>query len=308
MSSVEQFAAEVAGVENLPAPFRESLTKSIADSEVVSGSLFSPAFRAGRFSTLASVLCVTNSRWLVALMQDNGSVTVDSAPYGTTLRLELTIILLYGQVRIDFVRDGQILSTALQFNTVMKDNYYEALQDILNKMGHHVGPPVASNWKGSEILRPWPIKFRNSARIYAPRDSRLLDGVQWSDIYGGFHRQLAPAAALLLTDRHLMVIAEEKPAGWFQFRERSHYGVIVTYFPLDRVATFRISKHARFDKLQVVGPEGPGCEAFEIAVPHDQVSAVTRLMEKASSKLLEKGPHPEGTEPRPIVKSAKAAV
>lgn len=67
-----------------------------------------------------------------------------------------------------------------------------------------------SNWGTSEILRQWPLKFRNVSIIYAPRNSRLLDGVQWNDIYGGFHRRLAPAAALLLTDRHIIVIAEEK--------------------------------------------------------------------------------------------------
>ena len=93
---------------------------------------------------------------------------------------------------------------------------------------------------------------------------------------------MAPAAALLLTDRHIIVIAEEKPYGWFQFRERSHYGETITYFPLDRLASFRINEHSRFDILEIVGHEGHGSERLEVILPRDQKEGVTRLMEEAS--------------------------
>jgi hypothetical protein len=282
MSSVEQFAASIKRVEDVPTPFREALLKRIRENEAVVDLIFSPAFRAGRFCTLAALLCITDSRWLVVLLQGDGSITVDTASYEATLLLELTIILLYGQLKIDFVCDGQVRSTALQFNTVMKHTYWEALQDILDGIDHNVESKAESNWARSEILRQWPIKFRNVSIIYAPRSSRLLDGVQWNDIYGGFHRQLGPAAALLLTDRHIIFIAEEKPSGWFQFRARPQYGEIITFFPLDRLASFRISEHSRFDILEIVGHEGHGKETLEIMFPHDQAKAVTRLMKEAS--------------------------
>jgi hypothetical protein len=282
MSSVEQFATCTKSLEDVPAPLLEALSKHIRENEAVTDLIFSPAFRAGRFSILASLLCITDNRWLVLLLESDGSITVDTASYETTLLLELTIILLYGQLKIDFVCDGQVRSTAFQFNTVMKRTYCEALQNILDEIDHNLEHPAESNWGTSEILRQWPLKFRNVSIIYAPRSSRLLDGVQWNDIYGGFHRQLAPAAALLLTNRHIIVIAEEKPSGWFQFRARPQYGEIITYFPLDRLASFRISEHARFDTLEIVGHEGHGSERFEIMFPHDQAKAVTRLMKEAS--------------------------
>jgi hypothetical protein len=282
MSSIEQFATCIKRLEDVPTPFREALSKRIRENEAVVDVILSPPFRAGKFSTLASVLCITDKRWLVVLLQDDGSITVDTAAYETTLLLELTIILLYGQLKIDFVCDDQVRSTALQFNTVMKDTYCEVLQNILDEIDHNVESKADSNWGTSEILRQWPIKFRNVSIIYAPRSSRLLDGVQWNDIYGGFHRQLAPAVALLLTDRHLIVIAEEKPSGWFQFRARPQYGEVITYFPLDRLASFRINEHSRFDILEIVGHEGHGSETLEIMLPHDQAKAVTRLMKEAS--------------------------
>jgi hypothetical protein len=282
VSSVEQFASCMKRLEDAPKPFREALSKSVRENEAVLGLIFSPAFRAGRFSTLASLLCMTDSRWLVVLLQSDGSITVDTASYETTLLLELTIILLYGQLKIDFVRERQVRSTVLQFNTVMKQIYCEALQDILDEIDHNVESKAESNWVRNEILRQWPIKFRNASIIYAPRSSRLLDGVQWNDIYGGFRRRLAPAAALVLTDRHLIVIAEEKPSGWFQFRARPQYGEVITYFPLDRLGSFRISEHSRFDILEIVGHEGHGKETLEIMFPHDQAQAVTRLIKEAS--------------------------
>jgi hypothetical protein len=104
----------------------------------------------------------------------------------------------------------------------------------------------------------------------------------WNDIYGRFHRRLAPAAALLLTDRHIIVIAEEKPSSWFQFRARPQYGELITYIPLDRIASFRIAEHSRFHILEIVGHERHGIEKLEIMFPHDQANAVKRLMQKAS--------------------------
>jgi hypothetical protein len=282
MSSANEFPAHFKHLEDVPTPFRETLSNYVGKSEAVIDLMFSPAFRAGKFSTLPSVLCVTDSRWLSVLLLDNGRMTVDTASYEETLLLELTLILLYGQLKIDFVGDGQVRSTALHFNTVMKDNYCDVLQNILDKIDNNLECKAASDWQGSKVFCEWPIKFRNVSHIYAPRGSRLLDGVQWGEIYGGFHRQLAPAAALLLTDRHIIIIAEEKPSGWFQFRERSHYGEIITYFPLDRLASFRISEHARFDILEIVGHEGDGSETLEIMLPHNQANAVKRLMNEAS--------------------------
>jgi hypothetical protein len=282
MSSVDEFPTRIERLDDVPERFREALSTRIPENEAVIDLMFSPVYRAGKFSSLASVLCVTENRWLVVLLQEDGRITVDTAPYEATLLSELTIILLYGALKIDFVSDGQLESTALQFNAVMIDNYWHVLQDILDKIDDNVECKTDSNWRESEVLSNWPIKFRNVSNIYAPRGSRLLDGVQWGDIYGRFHRYLAPAAALLLTDRHLIVIAEEKPAGWFQFRARTHYGQIITYFPLDRLASFRVSEHARFDILKIEGHDGHGGETFEIKFHHDQADAIKRLMKEAS--------------------------
>jgi len=66
------------------------------------------------------VLCVTDQRWLIVLRDDGGRVIVAESSYVATLLVELTIILLYGQLKIDYSHDGKAKSVLLHFNTVMQ--------------------------------------------------------------------------------------------------------------------------------------------------------------------------------------------
>jgi hypothetical protein len=94
------------------------------EGEAVLDLMLSPAFRTGKFPTLASALCTTEAE-VRLLSQEDGSITVETASCESTLQLELTIILLCGQLKIDFVVDGEVRSTAIHFNTVMKGEYFK---------------------------------------------------------------------------------------------------------------------------------------------------------------------------------------
>ena len=140
------------------------------------------------------------------------------------------------------------------------------------------------------MVGSWPLKFRNFAIIYMPKKSLWLDGVCWKEIRASFGRELAPAAAALVTDRHLVVIAEEKISRWFQFRHDAKYGAIITYFPLNRLADFRIHPHPRFCILELEGCDGHGGEKLEIVFPLDEREAVSRVMGKAKPGRLPASP------------------
>jgi hypothetical protein len=283
MSSVDQFPTSATRIEDTPTPFREALSQRIQENESVRHLICSPEFGAAKFRALASLLCVTDRRWLIVLPESDGSTMVDESSFDSTLLVELTIILLYGQLKIDFVRDGEARTTALQFNAVMQHFYSEAIQDILDAIdGKEHGSPNLDRSRSS-IFMGWPLKFRNFSIIYMPEKSQLLDGVYWNEIRGGFSRELAPAVAMLLTDRHIVFIAEEKSSRWFHFRHHAKYGAIITYFPLNRLSEFRIDPHNRFSILELQGHEGHGSEKLEIMFPRDKREAVSRLMEKASS-------------------------
>jgi hypothetical protein len=277
MSSVGDFAACSERIEDTPEPFREALLQRVDKHENIRHLIHSPAFATGKFRTLASLLCVTDKRWLIVLCQKDGSTAVGESAYDSILLVELTIILLYGQLKIDFVFKGEARSAALQFNTVMKRDYLRAIQYILSAIDRDEGLKEKRDLRNSPFLRDWPLKFRNISILYAPENSSLLGGVQWTEVYGLFHRQLSPAAAMLLTERYIVVIAEEKP-GWLQFRPRTNYGQIITYFPINRLAKFEIHRTARFSLLELEGHCGDGGEKLAIMLSRDKEEAVSRLL------------------------------
>jgi hypothetical protein len=283
MSAVDQFPTSATRIEDTPPPFREALLQRIYENESVRHLIFSPEFGAAKFRALASLLCVTDRRWLIVLRESDGSTIVHESSFDSTLLVELTIILLYGQLKMDFVLNGEARTTALQFNAVMQHVYSKAVQDILDAIDGKENASANPHCGRSPIVMGWPLKFRNFSIIYMPEKSQLLDGVCWNEIRGGFSRELAPAVAMLLTDRHIVLIAEEKSSRWFNFRRHAKYGAIITYFPLNRLADFRIDPHSRFGILELQGHEGHGGEKLEIMFPLEKREAVSRLMEKASS-------------------------
>src|SRR5271167_1390651 len=107
MSSADQFPMSVTRIEDSPTPFREALLQRIHQSESVRHLIFSPEFGAAKFRALASLLCVTDRRWLIVLRESDGSTIVDESSFDSTLLVELTIILLYGQIKVDFVLKGE---------------------------------------------------------------------------------------------------------------------------------------------------------------------------------------------------------
>jgi len=165
----------------------------------------------------------------------------------------------------------------------MQKVYRNALQDMLRGLDGSKNVKGGQDWGKSRILTDLPLKFRNVSIIYGPQNSYLVAGVHWGEVYGSFHRQAAPATAMVLSDRYLMIIAEEKPARWFQFRAESHYGEIITYFPLDRLAKFEIRRTGRFSVLELEGRRVDGGEKLQLLFPLEREAALLNLMGKALS-------------------------
>jgi hypothetical protein len=282
MGSVKQFATCAKSIAEVLSPFREALTERGIETESVKHLIFSPAFGTTRFRTLASIFCVTDQHWLIVTCDDNGSTTVAECAYNSTLLVEMTLILLYGQLKMDFVQNDEAKSATLHFNAVLQHIYSEAVQYILDAIDGKENVAMTKDRVRTAIFADWPLKFRNFAIIYMPKKSQLLDGVCWREMRAGFGRELAPAAAVLVTDRHIVAIAEEKSSRWFQFRHHAKYGAIITYFPLNRLADSRIKPHPRFCILELYGYEGHGGKRLDIIFPRDKREAVSRVMARAN--------------------------
>jgi hypothetical protein len=100
------FAGKAKNVDEAPEPFRQSLQENIEPDETVSLLVYSPVFKSAGRRLDATVLAITDERWLMLAVEENGNVAVRGASFEDTLLLELTEILLFGQMKIDIASTG----------------------------------------------------------------------------------------------------------------------------------------------------------------------------------------------------------
>jgi len=225
------------------------------------------------------LLAITDDRWLV-ILEEEREPYVAQATFDDTLLIELSIILLNGQLKLDFVKDGASAPIAVQFDIVSKRNYFEAVELLLTGMEARPGGTAGKTNGAGQDIKNWPLKFRNIAEEYLPRGRRLVSGVHWETVYGGFDREIAPAGALICTEQELVLVAEEKAPVW-RSREERHdkYGEIITYFPLRSLANYRIIEQHQFDILSLEAHARHGGEQLKIIIAPEQREGVQALME-----------------------------
>jgi hypothetical protein len=207
--------------------------------------------------------------------------SVEKCNFSDTLFLELTSILLLGQLKIYFAAVGTTYSAIMRFDTVEEELYREAICLMLIGIDQKRAPLVENDRDVALISEAWPITMRVEAQRYPPKGQRLLAATQWAAIIGGFERELSPAGALLVTERELVLISEEKTSPRLHGGDLHQFGGIITYFPLVRLADFHVSHHERFGVLALQVHATHGGETLEIVFPTDHENAVSEAMEQA---------------------------
>jgi hypothetical protein len=182
--------------------------------------------------SLANLLAILEHEWIVVVCAENAEPEVYRCQFADTLLVEIIDILLYGRLRLDFVKDGRTRSATVEFNTVMAELYREAVQISLGGMDGVCQAALDDSGKIYDVIKVLPLKFQNGILRYLPVGQQVLGFVHWPAVLERklkiFWRELAPEGVLVLTNRQLLFISEEK-AWW---RGKSKYGHVVTYFPL----------------------------------------------------------------------------
>ena len=287
------FPTKVQTVDDVPEPLRRALKDKISPHERVRLMVYSPAFSTleeqspATTPTLpptilapATVLTVLEDSWLVATEEEDG-VSVERARFSDTLFLELTSILLSGELKIYFASVGSPYTAAIPFNTVREWLYREAIDLILDGIDHVASVKAWTDDQPHPILETWPLKFRLEAERYRPIGQRLLTATRWNAVSGGFERDLSPAGALLVTKRNLVSIVEQKQAARRYAGDLHKFGGIITYFPTARLADFHISHHGRFGVLALQVHATHGAEKLEILFPSDREKAIAKTVQWA---------------------------
>ena len=301
-----RFPTKLDTVSDAPEPLRSELVKSLPSKEPVRLLVHAPAFPTGDEKSPATLLAVTNNGWLVASETEDGGAALVKSDFSNTLFFELTSILLLGQLIISFSEEGKAHSVTITFERVEDEFYHKAIDLMLAGIDPARTAVAEKDRNETSMFEAWPIKFRNEAQRYWPRGQRLLAAIQWP----ANQRQLAPAGALLMTERELVLLSEGKkssaelspiassgeepketpstpvppkavnpaetpsvPGNVYEFAE------IITFVPRVRLADFQMS-HQESGVLTLQLRASQGGEKLEIAFPSDHEDAVLKAMEQ----------------------------
>jgi hypothetical protein len=275
-----RFPTKFEAIPDAPEPFRSALIDNFPSQEPVCFLVHAPAFAIEGSRWPATVLAVTNTGWLVASEKEEGIVSVQKCSFGDTLFLELTSILLWGQLKIHFAAAGTSYSAIVRFDTVGEKHYREAIDLLLNGFDQTVADAIDNDPSSVLICESWPLHFRNEALRYRPKNQRLLAATQWSSVMSGFQRELFPAGALLVTERELVLISEEKISPRQHPGDLHRFGGIITYLPIAQLRDFQLTQHERFDVLALQVHSIHGGEKLEIVFPADHEKALSKAMEQ----------------------------
>jgi hypothetical protein len=95
-----RFAGRFTSVEETPGPFRHVLLERIWPQESVRLLVHSPPDLISGTRRPGTLLAVTDRRWLIVYENADESTTVAESSFTDTLLVELTTILLYGQLSV----------------------------------------------------------------------------------------------------------------------------------------------------------------------------------------------------------------
>jgi hypothetical protein len=288
-----RFPTKLSTVSDAPEPLQSALVKNLPSTEPVRLLVHAPAFATEEEKSPATVLAVTNNGWLVASETEGGSAAVEKSDFSDTLLLELKSILLSGQLRISFAAQDKSHFVTIKFETVEDEYYREAIDLILASIDPALTGLPKKDPNETSFFEGWPMKVRNEAQRYWPRGQRFLAAIQWPAVFGGPQGELTPAGALLITERELVVISEEKE---FAAESRAEapsalepkeiFGGIVTFVPRVRLKDFRVSHLESFGVLALQLRAAHGGEKLEVMFPSDNEKAISQAMDQM---LLSRG-------------------
>jgi hypothetical protein len=271
--------ARINSIDEAPVAFVRALGDSLPVRKSARLMIYAPSVSVGDEKLAATLLVVTDDAWILASENSNGSVSVEKCSFSETLFLQVTSIVLWGSLKIDYASVGTSYSAVMWFSTVGEELYMEAVNFVLREMDHAQTPAVEEG-DADSALEAWPPHFRRRALCYWPARTRCLASAQWPAVLGGFRRELAPAAALLVTERELVLISEEKAPSWAEDGKAAKFGVIITYFPLVRLADYHVSHQERFSVLALEVHAGHGGEKLEILFPSDHEKQLSQALEQ----------------------------
>jgi hypothetical protein len=167
----------------------------------------------------------------------------------------------------------------VKFDTVGEDLYRQAVNLMLGGIDPALAVVAKKDGTGARLYENWPTSLRSEAIRYQPENQQLLTAIYWPAVPSGFQRELAPAGLLIVAERELVVITEEKKSPRQHSGDLHKFGGVITYFPSVRLGDFHVGHHERFGVLALQVNGNHGGEKLEIIFPSDHEGAVRKAMQ-----------------------------
>jgi hypothetical protein len=283
MKTDTRFATKLDSVDDVPEPMRGALAEKVPSHEPIRLLVHSPdiSTNEGESPISATLLAVTSERWLVVSGSEERNVSVEDCKFEDTLFLKLTSLILWGELKIHFAAVGTSFSAGMRFNTITEGFYREAIDLLLECMDQAPAQATpADDENTTAIFENWPLEFRTAALRYRPKLQRILAATQWPSVVDGWRRTLCAAGALLMTERELVLISQQKTS-----HPLHALGVgNIIYFPLARLWDFHVSQEQGLGVLALEAHAKRGRERVEILFPADYGKALLKLIRNAFVK------------------------
>jgi hypothetical protein len=299
MVNPERFSFQLKDRDDIREPFRSALKKLLpAKSEPVM-MVFTPSLETTEGVTSASVLVLEADRWHLLAETENQATTLTSSNIDRTVLVEMTVVLLLGRLKFDFATKRDVKSVVIEFNTVMEHLYHAAAEYLLGAMKSRPATEPVDRQPDLDLLHFVPLKFRNSILRFAPPGEHILSIAYWPAIVteknGRIETELSPESALVLCERELLIVSEERiipsdrPAHRFRIGLVNKHGSIAVHGLLSRLSEFRFGGLGNAVTLDLLFHVDPVMEILSLVMPADQKTGVVEILRKALRLKREAG-------------------
>jgi hypothetical protein len=280
----DRFASKLNSVDEAPEPLCSAIRAVVKPGDAIRLLILGPAFTSLGKSSIATLLAVLGQEWIVVSGMEASQMRVDRARFADTLVAEFTIILLSGQLKFDYTADGGTRSAVMKFNTVMDAYYKEAMRLVLDGIEGTAGAVSVADGHLNTLLDGLPMKFCSAAHEFRPPSQPVLALRHWPAVMVKkrlwFQRELAPEAMLMLAERELIIISEEKTWSWMRIGRVNKYGYVVTYCPVSRLENWHIEANEQMAMLDLSIRAPQGGETIRVEFPRGEEHNVAALMRR----------------------------
>ncbi len=226
-----QFPYLVPGLADLPEHFQQVLQPVLKPGERVDSILMLPPQPFLKRGGVRRQVLLSLARGLLHV-QDGQPPTVTYLPGESLLYAQHTLVLLYGRLELVGEENGKLLRMVAEYNTSGQALVDTALRQFL-RLTYGANQVDDSTLEQNNLilkkLEAESFKFMNGLRLYALQPGEKLLGYVFQPriaqpLLRFFHRPIAPASLLALSDQAVILIEENKASG-------ASYGWVVTLCP-----------------------------------------------------------------------------